>query len=296
MFSIFSEAFHKSFDILFNLFDVFFAHTSLDPSHITLVVLLLRFNHNEPKSNKSSIHHTGSCSVDSLIHSSVRYLYVRISLPSFVHNKLMSIFILSNGLVTHLITAEALANAEIGAFANACVTLVRLPGSTFTPFSSSVIFRFAHRNLSQNDLFCSSRYFLRVKSKLSSEYVLAFGSLLNCSYNLSQSSCVILLYLLYSSCVLFSRCSTVNSGTTSFCIRLSRYSVKRHITLARFRPLSSHPIGSDIWNHCPLYHHTFVGSFNCFSSSRRAFADPKLYHASLYCFILSYSVSVSEFT
>lgn len=162
IFSIVFAVFSSVLAVLLNLLAVFFAPASLVAHAHNLDTLLVRFNHNDPKSNKSSTHHIGSFSADSCCPSSSKYLYDKISLPSFVPNRLMSILRLSNGLVTHLNTADAFANAEVGALAIICNGLAVLSGSTFTPFSSSDMFSPAHRNLSQSDLFWSSRYLFNV--------------------------------------------------------------------------------------------------------------------------------------
>lgn len=93
-----------------------------------LIPLLDRFSPNAPRSKRSRIQPTGSFSIESFLHSSSRYLYANKSLPSFVQKSCISIFILSNGFVTHLTTAEAFAIAEAGAFANATV-----PDGRFVP-------------------------------------------------------------------------------------------------------------------------------------------------------------------
>ena len=79
------------------------------------------FSPSDQKSNRSSNQPTGSFSIDSFLPSWSRYLYARISLPSFVPINLTNIANVSTGFVAHLITADAFDNAEPGTFANICV-------------------------------------------------------------------------------------------------------------------------------------------------------------------------------
>lgn len=140
MFSIVSAVFSRLVHRLLNVFHLSVAPNSLDPAHTTLVVLPATFNHNEPRSNMSSTHPTGSFSKLSALHSSDRYLSANIPLPSSVANRFHSILRLSSGFVLHLITAVALPNADAGIFAIVSNGLgLAFNGSArLLPFSSSL--------------------------------------------------------------------------------------------------------------------------------------------------------------